>query len=113
MSRDRQETVELLKKRAIEVRKGFEEEIDRIIHDIEMGGDAHKGDAYRETRASDEDLQEYEKKLEGLKDELKRLKKIKKQQKKINKLEEEREDVINKIEEKREMEKRLKGHKKR
>lgn len=111
MSRD-QESIELLKKKALELKKGFEEEINRIISEME-GDKASPTDKMRKDKdIGDEDLQEYEKRLEGLKDELKRLKKIKKHQKKINKLEEEREDVIKNIEKRRELEKKIKNYKK-
>lgn len=113
MSRDSQ-TVELVRKKAVELKKEFETEINRIIAEIEgdivLPKDNTRRDQYQDTEG--EDLKEYEKRLECLKDELKRLKKIKKQQKKINKLEEEREDVIKNIEKRRELEKKIKGYKK-
>lgn len=106
------ETVENIKKRAMELKKEFDEEIKRILSDVEDGCESPKSELYRKDGMDNDDLQEYENRLESLKDELKKLKKIKKQQKKINKLEEEREDVIHKIEKKRKDEKRIKSHQK-
>lgn len=110
MSRDK-DAISVLKKKAMLLKKEFEGEIDRIIQDME-GRAGATFDMPRSSDVNSDDLQEYENRLEALKEELKRLKKIKKQQKKISKLEEEREDVIKKIEKKREVERRHKGHKK-
>ena len=110
MSRDA-EGIRQLKKKAMELKLEFEGEIDRIIKDIDGKVDAQNGEMYR-LEDDDENLDEYEARLEGLKDELKKLKKIKKQQKKISKLEEEKVDVIKEIEEKRNIGKKSKGHKK-
>jgi hypothetical protein len=105
-----------LKEKAAGIKREFENEINRIINEMDDREDIPKSSMYRSSNKDIEDikeenLEEYEKKLEVLKDELKRLKKIKKQQKKISKLEEERMEVIKEIERKRIKEKKMKHHK--
>lgn len=100
MSRNPNE-VELLKRRANEVKREFEDEINCIMQGM---GDMDKTleDKRSDTKITDkDDLKEYEGRLENLKEELKTLKKIKKHQKKISKLEDERSDVIKEIERKK------------
>jgi len=100
MSRNPNE-MELLKRRANEVKREFEDEINCVMQGMGHTDKALE-DKRSDTKVTDkDDLKEYEGRLENLKEELKTLKKIKKHQKKISKLEDERSDVIKEIERKK------------
>jgi predicted RNase H-like nuclease (RuvC/YqgF family) len=108
----REEQERLLMEKAASLKREFEEEIGRIFEGMQLDKEGHKTGMYRgEEEVDSGSLEEYERKLEGLKDELKRLKKIKRRQKKISKLEEERKDVLRDIEKKRIRENRVRRHK--
>ena len=109
---ERREVINDLRKKAEEVKKEFDNEIDTIIKEITMDKNiaADNSNVIEEKQRQDK-LVEYEKKFETLKEELKSLKKIKKRQKKISKLEEERMYVLNEIERNKGKNKGLKKHK--
>lgn len=87
------ESIKALRHRATEMKDEFGREIDKIIGGIddsqalESGDDVIQGDR----------VDEYEKRLNSLKEELKNLKKLKKRQEKISKLEEKKVNVIKEI----------------
>jgi hypothetical protein len=83
----------VLKRKAAELKDEFNKEIGRVIEDA---GDAEG--VLSEEDIKGDNIEEYEKRLEQLKDEVKKLKKVKKRQEKISKLEAERVDVIKEIE---------------
>lgn len=104
----RSESIKILKDRATQMKGEFSREIDKIIGGIddsqliESEGGSIQGDS----------LEEYEKRLDSLKEELKKLKKVKKRQEEISKLEEKKVNVINEIEKTMSGGKRKKRHKK-
>lgn len=111
MARD-SESQRILKKKSRDIEQ-FEKEAGNILHDIHAKDDMELKSMSRdeESKEIQNDIEEYDKKLEELKKEIKRLKKIKRQQKKISKLQEKRMDVLKEIEKRRESEKRLRRHK--
>lgn len=104
----RSESVKVLKDRAASMKDEFGREIDKIIGNLDdpqvsgSGGGSIHGDR----------LDEYQKRLDGLKEELKKLKKLKKRQEEISKLEEKKVDVINEIQRTMSGGKRRKRHNK-
>lgn len=103
----RSESIKILKDRAAQMKDEFSKEIDKIIGGIDsQSSESEAGNIHGDS------FDEYEKRLDGLKEELKKLKKVKKRQEEISKLEEKKVDVINKIQKTMSNGKRKKRHNK-
>lgn len=101
----RSESVKVLRDRAAQMKDEFGREIDKIIGGIDLQSSESESESIQGDR-----LDEYEKRLDSLKEELKKLKKLKKRQEEISKLEEKKVDVINKIQKTMSGGKRKKRH---